>query len=116
MSKSLLLFAQPGIIYKNNLSIIMYLKAYGANCFGGIIAKSSLKGKSTWVDKNSSDIVNYENGILLNKANNKVLFLSFCMEYKNFHHQYSFYTYLPIQLDATCNGFQHLALLSNETI
>lgn len=56
----------------------------------------------------------------MSKAKSKLIFLSFCMEYKRLHNYFSnqevqlFNTYLPIQLDATCYGFQHMALLSNE--
>lgn len=55
------------------------------------------------------------------KAKNPYIFIAFCFEYtKYFNHTQSadsnkpFKTHLPIQLDATCNGFQHLALLCNE--
>lgn len=120
LSKALLLFAKPGVINKNNLDSIIYLKGYGANCFGGKISKLSIKSKIEWVDKNINDIIDYDNGKLLSKAKDKLLFLSFCMEFKRFYEFMTnenineFYTYLPIQLDATCNGFQHMALLSNE--
>jgi rubrerythrin len=58
---------------------------------------------------------------MVNKAESKVCFISFCFEYKRFiefmnnKDSIIFYTYLPIQLDATCNGYQHLALLTHET-
>jgi hypothetical protein len=34
------------------------------------------------------------------------------LEFYNNENAYEFHTYLPIQMDATCNGFQHLADLS----
>jgi DNA-directed RNA polymerase len=46
------------------------------------------------------------------------LFIAFCFEYNRWLQVLSnneieyFHTYLPIQLDATCNGYQHLSLLS----
>jgi len=57
----------------------------------------------------------------LNKAKNKLLFIAFCFEYINYYNFInnldlnSYKSYFPIQLDATCNGFQHLSLLSQET-
>jgi DNA-directed RNA polymerase len=59
----------------------------------------------------------------LSKAENKLLFLvrskkqAFCFEYNRWLNNLDsnsthFITYLPIQLDATCNGYQHLSMLS----
>lgn len=60
-----------------------------------------------------------EDGNLISQAENKLLFISFCFEYINYlealnNKQEFFITQLPIQLDATCNGFQHLTLLLND--
>lgn len=53
-------------------------------------------------------------------ADNKFIFISCCFELKRFilFEQNTdlsvFNSYLPVQLDGTCNGFQHLSLLSEE--
>lgn len=71
-----------------------------------------------WVDDNLENIINFNNGVLISQADNKLLFIAFCFEYNrwleccNNKDVSYFITYLPIQLDATCNGFQHLSLLS----
>lgn len=118
LSKALLSFSNPGIINKKDLKFVKYLEYYGVNCFGK--DKLSNKAKITWIQDNLENIINYDNGKLLNKAKDKLLFIAFCIEYKRYNeflnneNTFEFHTYLPIQLDATCNGFQHLALLSNE--
>lgn len=120
LAKALLLYAEPGVLKKGQSSSINYLKAYGANCYRGIISKASIDAKCQWVAKNINDILDYDNGILLNKAKDKLTFLTICMEFKRFYNfeldetPTEFHTYLPIQLDATCNGFQHMALLSDK--
>jgi DNA-directed RNA polymerase len=122
LAKSLLLFADPSKIKKTDTESIEYLISYGVNCFGGTISKQSLNKKLEWANTNKQNIIEYDNGILLEKAKDKLLFLAFCIEYKRYvefmnnEDVMEFYTYLPVQLDATCNGFQHMALLSNEDI
>jgi len=121
LAKSLISFAHPGIIKRKDYLAIEYLKAYGANCYGQTLDKKSYAKRVEWVDKNKEDILKYKNGKLISKAKDKCLFLAFCIEYTRFNefieqeNTLEFKTYLPVQLDATCNGFQHLAMLSNET-
>lgn len=116
LAKSLLLFSKAEKIDKTDKGSIDYLKLFGATSFG--LDKKSVEDRLQWVESNIYDIVNFRNGELIIKAKNKYLFLAFCFEYNRWldcleNHEIShFDTYLPIQLDATCNGFQHLSLLS----
>ena len=121
LAKGLILFANPGIINKYDEEVIKYFKAYGANMYGNNLDKKSLNYRVKWTNENSDALINFENNDIVNKAENKVCFISFCFEYKRFmdfmnnNDSVVFHTYLPIQLDATCNGYQHLALLTHET-
>ena len=60
-----------------------------------------------------------DNGRYIWKANSKLLFIAFCFEYENYNNsllsnETTYTSYFPIQLDATCNGYQHLSLLTGD--
>lgn len=117
LAKALLLFSKGEKLYKSDKVSINYLKAYGANCYGNKLDKMSWKSRCEWVDENLDGIINFRNGELVKKAEKKLLFIAFCFEYNKYLESLNnssdyFETHLPIQLDATCNGYQHLALLS----
>jgi len=120
LAKGLISFSKPGMWYKTDTDVIKYFKGFGANMFGDDLDKKSLNHRVNWVEENSERILNFENNDIVNKAENKTCFVSFCFEYRRFaeymsnHESNVFYSYLPIQLDATCNGYQHLSLLTRE--
>lgn len=121
LAKALLLFSDKSKLYLNDDSSLEYFYSYGANCYGNGVDKQSRVKKVEWVKDNHENIMNFKNNtLLLSKANNKFLFIAFALEYIKIQNvikeeKDSFvYTQLPIQLDATCNGYQHLSMLSRD--
>nr|QWO71367.1 RNA polymerase [Termitomyces sp. DKA19] len=119
LAKGLLEFSVGENVYLSDEIAIKYFKIFGANSFGNKLDKKSFNDRIAWIDNNLEDIINFDNGVLLKKAENKILFLSFCFEFKKYiqalNNKESFFvTNLPIQLDASCNGFQHLSLLVDD--
>nr|QWO71370.1 RNA polymerase [Termitomyces sp. T123] len=119
LAKGLLEFSVGENVYLSDEIAIKYFKIFGANSFGNKLDKKSFNDRIAWIDNNLEDIINFDNGVLLKKAENKILFLSFCFEFKKYiqalNNKESFFvSNLPIQLDASCNGFQHLSLLVDD--
>lgn len=116
LAKSLLLFSKGDRILKCDNESIHFLKIFGANCYGNGIDKKSYNSRINWVNDNLSDILDFRNGKLIKEAESKLLFIAFCFEFNNYYNslnsnETSYISYFPIQLDATCNGYQHLSLL-----
>lgn len=95
-----------------NASGIVYLKLYGANLFG---VGNSSENRLSWVDKNHHKIMNIsDHPEFVKQAKNVTLFAAFCFEYAScmsMPDPANFRTSLPILVDATCNGLQHLAAM-----
>lgn len=116
LAKSLLMFSNGENILKTDVDSFNYLKIFGANCYGNKIDKKSIKDRIQWVSDNEFNIRNFHNGELIKSADSKFLFIAFCFEYNRWLNSMNdsenkyFKTYFPIQLDATCNGYQHLSM------
>lgn len=117
LAKSLLLFARGEKILKCDENSINYLKIFGANCYGNKIDKLSFSERIKWVDDNLDDIRNFHNGKLISEAESKFMFIAFLFEFNRWLNSLNdsdnpyFITYLPIQLDASCNGYQHITMM-----
>ncbi len=89
---------------------LLNLKQYGASLYG---VSGDVEKKLHWVDNNHTKI--YELDIsFIKKAKNKELFVAFCIEYNQCMKSsdpLTFVSNLPILMDCTCNGLQHLAAM-----
>lgn len=100
LAKSLLEFANGEII--GDIKSNYYFKIYGANCYG--LDKLSFDNRINWINDNLDKIASFDHELIY-KAKSPFLFIAFLLEYQND----SNFTNFPIQIDATCNGLQHLA-------
>lgn len=116
LAKGLLRFAEGKEVDEQS---IKWLKIHGANVYG--YDKESYEKRINWIDSNSNSIKSYAQNPLGNRgwaeADKPFQFLAFCFEYNDYlYDPDGFRTYIPVQLDGTCNGLQHYsALLRDET-
>jgi hypothetical protein len=79
LAKSLLLFSKPEKLDKGDDRAINYFKVYEPTA--ELLEKSSFEDRINFINTNENNIVNFDNGILLEQAKNKCLF---CFEYQKF--------------------------------
>jgi len=104
LARSLILFREGKILNDTGL---INLKIYTANCFG--LNRYSHAYRIKWTEDNLDSILNLEPGFIFS-AKEPFLFLACAFELKSyFKDPKNFISTLPIYLDATCNGLQHLA-------
>lgn len=106
LTKSLLYFSKDkGQIL--NAEGLIALKIYIANCFG--LNKISYYARLEWVENNMKSILSLD-WSLISKAKDKLLFVAAILELKQYQENpNTFISRLPIFIDATCNGLQHLS-------
>lgn len=119
LSKGLLEFAEGKAF--GSQEAVDALAVHGANCYENGIDKKPLKERIQWVHDHSKEIQAIatsewpEGFSLWKEAGNKWQFLAFCYDWAGYCDKgLSHVSHLPIYVDGTCNGYQHMAALMRD--
>lgn len=115
--KPLLRFFEGKVI--NNKTAEMYLALQGANTYGE--DKIRLDEKHAWVLKNEARIINSAKHPIQEDfwktADEPWSFLAFCFEWMGYKADpKNFKSKLPVALDGSCNGLQHLSAMLRDEV
>lgn len=87
------------------------LYIYGASLYNqNAINKENYSKRVNWVNKNLDKIYNMDKDFLKG-AENVWLFISFCLVMRQLRDNNNYSVNLPIYIDATCSGIQHVAAM-----
>lgn len=112
LPKSLLLFSEQKQLDSKALE---WFFIHGANCYGEV-DKEPFERRIKWVKDNHDNIIdaakNYRESSFWKQAGDPWKFLAFCFEYARYTDAPKiFKTGLPIAIDGSNNGFQHISVL-----
>jgi len=97
-----------------------WLSIHIANSYGK--NKVSFDDRLAWVNQNEAEIIAFANDPLRphrfwHEADKRWAFLAACLEWKGHREQGpEFRSHLPISVDGTCNGYQHLSAMGRDPI
>lgn len=90
-----------------------WLKVHGANCYG--IDKVTFDKRIEWVNTHHNNIIAMESSFIMG-ADSPIKFAAFCLAYSTYIKDPSTPLGLPVFLDATCSGLQHISALLRDEI
>jgi len=116
LAKSLLIFSEERALNKEGKE---WFFVHGANCYGEV-DKQPYSERIAWVEQKSDKIVasatDYRAEKFWKTAGDPFKFLAWCFEYKRYIELGDdFKTALPIAIDGSNNGFQHISVLLRDT-
>lgn len=86
------------------------LYVYGATLYNHALNKESILDRIDWVKKNKYEILKMNPDFLL-KAESRFQFTAFCLEIIKLEQDPNVKVCIPVFIDATCSGIQHLSAM-----